>query len=182
MKTIIDAIIVVEGKSDVTFLSSFLEADFVTTNGSDIPPLTIEHLRELSHKRDIIVLTDPDAPGERIRAILDEKIPGLKHSFIPKKMAIKHHKVGIAEADKNTILSSLSHHVVSTPSSKRGTISFSDLYRLGLAGRESCDGLRESLADRFHLGHVNAKLFLKRLNAMDIDLGRLEEAMHEIRG
>ena len=39
MKKIINAIIVVEGKSDVQFLESFIDARFVITNGSDVQVL-----------------------------------------------------------------------------------------------------------------------------------------------
>jgi ribonuclease M5 len=53
--------------------------------------------------RTVVVLTDPDAPGKRIRDLLDEHIPGLLHAFIPKEKAIKHHKVGVAESSKDVI-------------------------------------------------------------------------------
>ena len=66
----IDGVIVVEGKSDVAFLSNFINAQFVTTNGSEISKETIEYLKTLSKNKDIYVLTDPDFPGERIRKVL----------------------------------------------------------------------------------------------------------------
>ena len=81
----IDGVIVVEGKSDVAFLSNFIEAEFVTTNGSEIPDSTIEYLKEISGKSSIYVLTDPDSPGEKIRAKLNENIPNLKHCFVKKE-------------------------------------------------------------------------------------------------
>ena len=85
----IDGIIVVEGKSDVSFLSSFINAEFVTTNGSEISKETIDYLKESIKNKDIYVLTDPDSPGERIRKILNENISGLKHCFINKENSIK---------------------------------------------------------------------------------------------
>ena len=83
----INGIVVVEGKTDVSFLSSFIETEFITTNGSEISKDTIEYLK--NSKKDIYVLTDPDSPGERIRKILDENIPGLHHCFIKKENSIK---------------------------------------------------------------------------------------------
>ena len=53
------AIIVVEGTSDEALISSFMDADIVVTNGSDVPRETIEYLKEAKKKRDIVVLTDP---------------------------------------------------------------------------------------------------------------------------
>ena len=62
MKKIVDGIIVVEGKSDVAFLSSFIDAEFVITTGSEISDDTISYLKERSKNTKIIVLTDPDYP------------------------------------------------------------------------------------------------------------------------
>ena len=45
-KLFVDGVIVVEGKSDVTFLQEFVDAIFVTTNGSEISKETIEYIKE----------------------------------------------------------------------------------------------------------------------------------------
>ena len=83
MKEKIDALIVVEGKSDVALLSNYFDCEFVTTNGSDIPGGTIEYLKTAKQNgKNIVVLTDPDSPGKRIRDILDQNIPELSHAFI----------------------------------------------------------------------------------------------------
>ena len=79
MKKIVNGIIVVEGITDVSFLSQFIEAEFVTTNGSEIPFSTIDYLKKAQEKRDIFVLTDPDSPGKKIRDTLDQYIPNLKY-------------------------------------------------------------------------------------------------------
>jgi 5S rRNA maturation endonuclease (ribonuclease M5) len=42
-KTKINAIIVVEGVTDVAFLTSFIDAELVSTNGSDVPVSTIAY-------------------------------------------------------------------------------------------------------------------------------------------
>ena len=54
MKHFVDGIIVVEGTSDVSFLTQFIDAEFVTTNGSEIPTKTIEYLKKSSGNRDIL--------------------------------------------------------------------------------------------------------------------------------
>ena len=38
--------------------------------------------------RGVIVLTDPDFPGEKIRKIITEHVPDCKHAFIDKKSAL----------------------------------------------------------------------------------------------
>ena len=125
------AIIVVEGTSDEAFISSFLDADIVVTNGSSVPRETIEYLKKASEHRDIVVLTDPDSPGKRIRDILDQNIEGLQHAFVLKEHAIKHHKVGVAESSKEDVLMALSH-LVPSKNNRRGNLVMSDLFDLGL--------------------------------------------------
>ena len=44
MKKIVDGIIVVEGKTDVSVLSSFLDAEYVITNGSAIDNDVLNYL------------------------------------------------------------------------------------------------------------------------------------------
>lgn len=163
MKKIINGIIVVEGKTDVAFLSEFLEAEFVITNGSEIPAKTIEYLQKCAENRDIFVLTDPDSPGKRIRDILDQNIPNLKHCFVSKERSIKNHKVGVAESTKDEVLKSLEHYIVTTKE-EIGSITHSDLVKLGLEGDENSKHNREIVIKHFHLGFCNAKTFLKRLN------------------
>ena len=47
----LDAILVVEGKTDVSFLETFVEPiDFVITNGSEISNSTINLIKEYSKK------------------------------------------------------------------------------------------------------------------------------------
>ena len=84
------AIIVVEGQTDKALIASFLDAEVVTVNGSAVSRETLEYLQEASETREIVVLTDPDSPGKRIRDVIASFVPGVKHAFIPKEKAIKH--------------------------------------------------------------------------------------------
>lgn len=178
MKTPFSAIIVVEGATDRALIETFLDCDIVTTNGSDVPHETIEYLKEAKKKRDIVVLTDPDMPGKRIRDILNQHIPGLLHAYIPKDKAIKHHKVGVAESDKDTILEAL-NNLVPAGEASRGSLTYADLMELGLVGFDDCASKREKLCLKMHLGRANGKTLLKRLNALGITKEELEAAVHE---
>lgn len=170
------AVIVVEGTSDVAFLGSFLETEFVITNGSDVPRETIEYLKKIKEKKDIVVLTDPDYPGKRIRAILDEQIPGLLHAFVRKEKSIKHHKVGVAESTRGEVLMALSH-IVPQESETPGTLTMSDLQDLGLMGGDLASLKRKKLQESLCLGFGNAKTLLRRLNALAITKEEIEEVL-----
>ena len=176
MKQKIDGIIVVEGKSDVSFLSSFIDAEFVTTNGSEIPEKTTEYLQKSSGNRDIFVLTDPDSPGKRIRDILDQKIPNLKHCFVSKENSIKKNKVGVAESTKEEILKGLASFVESNES-RKGSVTHSELFLIGLEGNADSETKRKHVCEKFHLGHCNAKTFLKRINYARISLEDIKNSI-----
>lgn len=172
-----DAIIVVEGTSDASLLSSFLDADIVTTNGSEVSRGTIYYLKKARNHRTIVVLTDPDSPGKRIRDVLDREIPGLLHAYIRKEEAIKHHKVGVAESSKKAVLEALSHLIPSSPK-PNASLTMNDLVELSLMGEESSSRLRDALSIKLHLGQVNAKTLLKRLNAIGLSRQELEDALN----
>lgn len=173
-----DAILVVEGVSDKAFLLSFLDAEIVITNGSEVLPSTMEYLQKASKMREIVVLTDPDSPGKRIRDILDQKIPGLKHAFVRKEKSIKHHKVGVAESSKDEVMLALSH-LLPSPKTKKGCLALSDLYDLGLTGSPEAAKRREKLEESLHLGYGNAKTLLERANALGLTKKDLQEALHD---
>ncbi|MCF0117157.1 MAG: ribonuclease M5, partial [Bacilli bacterium] len=46
-KVTIEGFLVVEGKMDVAFLESFLDTNFITTNGSEISKDTINYIKEM---------------------------------------------------------------------------------------------------------------------------------------
>lgn len=172
----IDGVIVVEGKSDVAFLSNFIEAEFVTTNGSEISKETISYLKKVSENKPIYVLTDPDYPGERIRKILDENIDGLHHCFVDKEKSIKHGKVGVAESSKEEIEKSLKNSI-KIDKQKSGNFSMKDLYDLGLSGTEDSSEKREVICKAFNLGHCNSKVLLKRLNYCGINIDDIKKVL-----
>lgn len=179
MKEVIDAVIVVEGKSDVALLSNYFDCEFVTTNGSDVPQTTIDYLKVLSKQnKKIIILTDPDSPGKRIRDILDKEIPGLSHSFISKERAIKNGKVGVAECDIDEIKRSLKN-LYEPKENKNPKLKMNDLYDLGLCGQENSTKLRDKLSKKLNLGYTNGKTLLKRLNSLDLTKEKLESIIHE---
>ena len=174
MKKHIDGVLVVEGKSDVSFLSNYIDAEFVITNGSDIPNETIEYLKNVSKRKKIYVLTDPDSPGKRIRDVLDENIPNLNHAFISKEKSIKCGKVGVAEGDITEILEALKN-AITTNKDNKGCLTTNDLYELGLLGKEDSKEKREIVSKKLHLGHSNGKTLLKRLNYLGISKEELKK-------
>ena len=79
----IKEIIVVEGKDDTTAIRQAVNADTIETNGSAVNAETIEKIKLAQQIRGVIILTDPDFPGQKIRNTISEHVPDCKHAFIP---------------------------------------------------------------------------------------------------
>ncbi len=159
----INEVIVVEGTSDVQTLSNLIVADFIITHGSAISQETLDLIKETNKTRGIIVFTDPDFPGEKIRKTIVNYIGDCKHAFVKAKDAKKKQKLGIAEAKKEAILEAL-ENVVTFSSNSENNLTNIDLYELGLLGQENSLEKRIKLEEILGIGHGSAKTFIKRLN------------------
>ena len=78
----IKEVIVVEGKDDTKQIAKAVNADTFETNGSALSSKDLSQLAKLQAARGLIVFTDPDFNGERLRKIISQAVPGrlfLKH-------------------------------------------------------------------------------------------------------
>ena len=71
----IKEVLVVEGKMDVAAIGKAVEADCIITEGFNLKPRALKNIEEAAKKRGIIILTDPDSAGERIRKVLAKRFP-----------------------------------------------------------------------------------------------------------
>ena len=173
----IKEVIVVEGKSDKQFLETFLDADFVICNGSAVDGFSKDYLIELSKTRGVIILTDPDYPGEKIRKEVASYLKEAKHAFVRKEFSIKNHKVGVAEASKREVLRAL-ENVVTLSNVTKGNLTATDMFLLNLSGNNSSKN-KQKVIEHFHLGVCNSKTLLKRLNALNISKEELEKVIND---
>jgi len=163
-----DTLFVVEGVTDVQFLSTFIQGEFVTTNGSDLPQSTIQFIKKCQGLgKSIIILTDPDGPGAKIREKLDHHIPNLFHAHIVKHQATKGGKVGIAQSTQAAVLLAIENKIHHKKNAKE-TITVAELIDLELIAHPHAHSKRAYLAEQLHLGQVNGKTLLKRLNYLAI--------------
>ena len=79
----IKEVLVVEGKMDVVAINKAVEADCIITEGFNLKPAALKNIEQAYKKRGIIILTDPDSAGERIRKFLTKRFPEAKHAFVP---------------------------------------------------------------------------------------------------
>lgn len=162
----IKEIIVVEGKNDTRNLKQYFECDTIETGGSSCNEEVLELIEIAAKKRGIIVFTDPDSPGERIRNIVNNRVPGSKNAFLFAKDCRDKHKVGIEHASKEVLENALIHCMTYTD--EKGELEMKDLIELGLSGSKDSDKLREQLGAYFYFGKCNAKTCLKRCNMLHL--------------
>ena len=176
------SIIVVEGLHDeINIKSVYPDAECVITNGSAVSNDTINLLKELSKKYEIIIFTDPDSPGERIRNIISEAIPNASHAFLKNDICRSKNgkKVGIEHASKDAIIEALGK--IYKPSNLEDTINNNELFELGLNGSKDSKILRDKLSDYLNIGRPNAKTFLKRINLLRLNKKDLEELLCKVK-
>ena len=168
-------VIVVEGKNDTKRLKSFLDCETIETQGLALNKKTLSYIKEVSQRRGVILLLDPDGPGNKIRARINEAIPGLKNAFVDQNKAHGKRKIGIEHASKEAILEALDHLI--SYQIDHQSISLKDFNALGLNGREDAFKRRKIVSAYFHLGDCNAKTCFKRLNLLGLSLQDVEEVL-----
>ena len=176
----IKEIIVVEGRHDTNRVKEAIDCDTFETNGSALTKKKIERLIFLEKTRGLIVLTDPDYAGKRIRNIIEKNIPTAKHAYISNKKAVDSKgKIGIEAASKEDIIAAIKNHY--TPMDEvKNDITNELLIELGLVGGSTSKILREQLCERINIGYTNAKQLLNKLNMYNISKDRLINEMKKI--
>ena len=175
----IKEIIVVEGRDDTAAIKRAIDAEVIETHGLGITEETLERIKLACERRGVIVFTDPDYPGEKIRNIISEYVPNCKHAFLPKDKALKDGDVGIENANAEDIIEALEKARIEI-TDVREEFTKADLFKYGLFGTEGSNIKRDLLGRILGIGHCNSKQFLKRLNNYGITRVEFEEAISEV--
>jgi len=155
--------VVVEGKYDKIKLSGLLDTLIIETDGFSIfkDKEKLDMIRTLADLTGIIVLTDSDAAGFRIRNYLNSAVgkPKVTNVYIPdilgrerrKAVPSKEGKIGVEGMDDQVLLEAFKRAgVIAAPASHKEKITKYHLYVDGLSGTDQSAG--------------NRRLFLKSLN------------------
>ncbi|WP_139492604.1 ribonuclease M5 [Brevibacillus dissolubilis] len=172
----IKEVIVVEGRDDTAAIKRAVNADTIETGGSAINDEVIRRIRHAQEKRGVIVFTDPDFQGERIRKIISREVPGCKHAFITREESIKKGDLGVENADPDVIIRALSS-VRTEVAETTGEITLDDLIAAGMVAGSDAADRRKRLGELLGIGYANAKQMQKRLNMFQISLAEFEQAV-----
>ena len=172
-------VLIVEGKMDVAAVRRAVEADCIVTGGFHFNRRTLADIAAAYNRRGIIILTDPDSAGERIRKFLAEKFPNAKHAYIPKVEAVANGDIGVEQASPESIRRALSK-VRTLEINPREEFTAAEMRDYGLAGGENSSILRDKVSAILGIGYGNVKTFVKRLNSYGITRAEFLDAVKQV--
>lgn len=177
--------VIVEGKYDKAKLSSLVDATIVTTDGFDVfrDREKLAYIRALAEKNGIIILTDSDAAGFRIRAHIAGAVdPGrITHVYIPdilgkerrKAQPSAEGKLGVEGMPSDVLLDALRRAGVAiegespAQAGNGAPVTKSDLVEWGLSGgQDSAERRRRALQKLGLPARMNANAMLSAVNAL----------------
>lgn len=177
-KTIKEAI-VVEGRDDTAAINRAVDAVTIETHGFGMPDHIWPVIEKAYNSQGVIVFTDPDYAGEKIRKKVMARFPKCKQAFLPKGKALKKGNVGVENAKPEDIIDALDN-ARCTDVEKDCIYTMDDLYYYGLIGTDDATRKREALGNLLSIGYGNGKTFMKKLNQFQISKDELEKKLEEI--
>lgn len=179
--TEIKEVIIVEGKDDTRRLNEWRPVSTIETGGDALDEEKIRQIRHAYEKRGIIIFTDPDYSGEKIRKQLMSYFPKAKHAFITKKEGQPDHKgsLGVEHASNAAIEKAL-HNCITVSTDTVAAIPQSTLIQLKLIGDAQSKERRAKLGEWLRIGYTNGKQLQKRLQMFHITEEQLRKAIHEM--
>lgn len=175
-----DLAVIVEGKYDKIKLTSLLDALIVSTEGFGVfSDKELQHfLRRLAETKGILVITDSDAAGFRIRSfihsiaakgtVVDAYIPDIAGKESRKEAPSKEGKLGVEGIPAELILQAVERAGVGKEisQSERRFITNADLYEHGFTGTQNASDRRRRLLKKAGLpARLCGSNLLKTLNA-----------------
>lgn len=175
--------VIVEGNYDKIKLSGFLDGIIITTHGFAVYTNDdfIKTIQELAKKTGIVILTDSDSAGMRIRNFVKQTIREgtVKHAYIPdikgkerrKREASKEGLLGVEGMTEEIIIKALRGagcEIDDTISEDKASgITKTDLYMLGLSGGSGSAELRQKLSKEINIpARISANMLLDVLNRL----------------
>lgn len=174
----VNEIIIVEGKTDSQKLKKIFGENLITieTNGLGFDDKKINLIKELSKNNKIIIFTDPDGPGKKIRETLIQNLDtDVYNAFILKEDIDKNSKkIGIAEANEVAIKKALNNLI--TYNKNNESISWSEYLNNDFYLKSN----RKKIVNFYNLSEeLSSKSLFKWLNWMNLKVNDIEKIIGE---
>lgn len=191
-------VILVEGRYDAAALASQVEGLILTTDGfslfSDEEKKAL--IRRLGKQRGLLILTDSDAAGFRIRHYIEKIAAGcdIRHTYIPavqgkesrKAGPSKEGTLGVEGMPPGTLRLALERAGIAVETSsaaKAGedsSITYTDLYELGISGGPGSANRRRALLQKAGLPPRLSKKALREVLSSLYSRKELEEMVNTV--
>jgi len=175
----IKEVIVVEGRDDITAVKRAVDAEVIAVGGFGINYKVIERIKEAQRRQGVIVFTDPDFAGEKIRRIISKRVMGIKHAYISRAEGSKDGDIGVENAIPESIIKALNNAKCQVKV-KRIEFNISDMISNRLTGDVEAKKRRETLGKSLRSGYCNTSQFITRLNNYGISKEEFLNALQEI--
>ncbi len=158
--------LIVEGKYDKIRLASLFDANIIELGGFRIynNKDRLALIRRIAQKNGIIIVTDSDSSGFKLRHYLSGAIPKeqIKNVFIPnvsgkekrKQKPGKENLIGVEGMTTEVLVNAFKAagiDIVTGTTEKQKPLSKAYLFELGLSGGENSSELRKKICERFDL-------------------------------
>jgi len=189
--------IIVEGKYDKIKLSGFVDGLIFVADGFSIfnNKKDQQTIKTLAEKTGIVILTDSDSAGLKIRNFVKQLVPKeqVKHAYIPevfgkekrKAVAGKEGLLGVEGIDEKTITEALIKSgctVDGEAKSDKDRLTKTDFFKMGLSGGEKSAELRRELSKKLGLpSKLSANMLLDAVNRMS-DRETVIKMLNEAKG
>ena len=175
----IKEVIVVEGRDDITAVKQAVDAEVIAVGGFGINAKVIDRIRDAQRRKGVIVLTDPDFAGEKIRSIISKRVKGIKHAYIAQEDGIKGDDIGVENATPEVIIEALNRAKVSEEVIEE-IYKSEDMFYFKLTGEVNSKSRRLMLGKELGIGYGNANQMLTRLNKYSISKEEFITAIEKI--
>ena len=175
----IKEVIVVEGRDDITAVKRAVDAEMIAVGGFGINAKVIKKIQEAQKRCGVIVLTDPDFAGEKIRRIISKRVPNAKHAYIARRDGIKGDDIGVENAVPEVIIEALKKAKFEV-AEKREYFNIEDMIFFKLTADSKAKDRRELLGKELGIGYGNTTQFITRLNNYGITRDEFVKAINRI--
>ncbi|WP_029451530.1 ribonuclease M5 [Clostridium algidicarnis] len=175
----IKEVIVVEGRDDITAVKRAVDAEVLAVGGFGINRSVIDKIKEAQKRQGVIILTDPDFAGEKIRSIIAKRVLGVKHAYISQAEGTKDGDIGVENASPETIIRAIKKAKCEIKD-KVTTFTIADMMNYGLVGDKKSSLKRDKLGKELGIGYGNSARFISRLNSFGIEKSEFLEALERI--
>jgi len=176
--------VIVEGKYDKIKLGNIVDATILTTDGFRIYSNREKQalIRNIAAKTGIIIFTDSDAAGRRIRSFIKNIIGGsddpngIINIYLPqitgkekrKSAPSKENLLGVEGADNQIIAELFERFKINVPESELGIrkITKIDFYEDGFSGKSGSSEKRGCLCEYLNLPPMSANALLEAVNIL----------------